>query len=274
MVVLVSFPASLRTVRSCWLLVCAFFVVLCTAEARSEDMRYAGAEFAPWILRGSDGEVHGICPDVLRAVMAAVGRDVSMRVVPKQRYQQDFAAGLLDGVICSSLGWEGAVAGSALFAEAIATARNVVLMLREDKRQVNTVADLKGMRVGVGAGYYYAEGLQALMQSGAVRREDGQSSVGNLQKLLAGRVDAVVLDHVEAGWVMLHQGIDPARVRVAYAFQEAAPVSIILSMHHADMLVPVNDALEKLRKAGSIDTVLRRYTVGLPLPQLPSGQVR
>ena len=93
----------------------------------------------------------------------------------------------------------------AVYSEPFMMATEMVLVPVGTKGMFRSASDFAGWRMGTIGGYVYPDGFDAAFVQGMVRREDAYTVTQNLQKLLAGRIDAMIVDDYEAAY-WIHKG--------------------------------------------------------------------
>ncbi len=81
--------------------------------------------------------------------------------------------------------------------------RDEVVSRQETRFEYNGPESLIGKTVGLSLGYYYF-GVDELVAKGKVTREDTDGELQNLQKLLRGRVDVIIISRSTLDYYMKH----------------------------------------------------------------------
>lgn len=216
-------------------------------------------EWAPRIMAGPDGAAEGICPMVLRQVAEDLGADVDFGFMPKARRQMAFRRGEINVVPCASPVWEGVLSDVAVYSEPFMMATEMVLVSAGTTGVFRSVRDFDGQRMGTIGGYVYHDGFDAAFERGTLRREDAYTVTQNLQKLLAGRIDAMIVDDYEASYWIHKGGWSEGDFRVAYVFADPAPISVMLHASLRDQLPRVNASLARMRSNGTLRALFAEY---------------
>lgn len=216
-------------------------------------------EWAPRIMAGPDGSAEGICPMVLRQVAEDLGLGVEFGFMPKPRRQMAFRRGEINVVPCVSPMWEELLSDVAVHSEPFMMSTEVVLMSAGAKGVFRSVRDFAGLRVGTIGGYVYHDGFDEAFETGLLRREDAYTLPQNLQKLRAGRIDAMIVDDYEAAYWMHEAGWSEGDVRVAYVFTDPAPITVMLHASLREFLPKVNASLARMRSNGTLRALFAEY---------------
>ena len=216
-------------------------------------------EWAPRIMSGPDGSPEGICPMVLRQVAQDLGLELEFGFMPKPRRQMAFRRGEINVVPCVSPVWEGVLADVAVHSEPFMMSTEMVVVPAGTKGVFHSVRDFAGMRLGTIGGYVYHDGFDEAFEKGMLRREDAYTVPQNLQKLRAGRIDAMIVDDYEAAYWMHKAGWSETDFRVAYVFAAPAPITVMLHASLRDFLPQVNASLARMRANGALRALFAEY---------------
>lgn len=216
-------------------------------------------EWAPRIMPGPDGSADGICPMVLRQVAEDMGLEVEFGFMPKPRRQMAFRRGEINVVPCVSPMWEGVLSDVAVHSEPFMMATEMVLVPAGTKGVFRTVRDFAGMRMGTIGGYVYHDGFDEAFETGMLRREDAYTVHQNLQKMRAGRIDAMIVDDYEAAYWMHKAGWAETDFRVAYVFADPAPITVMLHASLREFLPRINASLARMRTNGTLRALFAEY---------------
>ena len=171
-------------------------LLLCSANLFAGERIRIGAEddWSPYS-SAVKGEPVGFAVDLVRAAWSAAGIDVELVPLPYARCMKDVDRGLLAGcfdtlrdpILESKYRWH----AQPLFRARIGIYGRVEA---GNDRADLTLANLRGKRVGVTHGYDYGEAFDS---DATMLRDVAPSDLSSLRKLLAGRVDYVlVIDRV------------------------------------------------------------------------------
>jgi polar amino acid transport system substrate-binding protein len=195
--------------------------------------------------------VDGMQKDVGEALARAMGRQPRFMALPRKRVAPALRSGSAD-VLCGFVPeWlDGTFGWSQPFMPLV----EVVITNRAAARP-RTLADLGGQPVGTVFGYFYPELDRALGKGFA--RADGPSTLLNLRKLAAGRLDHVV---TMKSFVEYRQKLDDPRLvlhppLVVKTYQTRCAVSPVGNV----TLPEVERAVAQLLHDGTMATLAARY---------------
>jgi polar amino acid transport system substrate-binding protein len=180
--VLASLPASLMPRP----LLCALLLLL--ASPLAAELRLASVEYPPY--SSSQQPDGGSVVELARRAFATQGYQPQIELKPWARVRMELRKGKLQGALTL---WPREIEEEHLIASRPLFYSQLGLFVRKAEPQpFQTLADLRGRRIGSVRGYGYPERLR---ESG-LQFEEASSDIINLRKLKAGRFDLVLLERV------------------------------------------------------------------------------
>ena len=119
---------------------------------------------------------------------------------------------------------------------------------------IQTPADLKGKKVGVGLGTNYEEWLRQNVQGVDVRTYDDDPT--KYQDLRVGRIDAILVDRLAALDLVKKTNDTLAVTGEAFSRQESG---VALRKGNEDLLKAVNDAIAEMQKDGTLQALSEKW---------------
>ncbi len=177
----------------------------CTwSPAHSQSLRLATGELPPYASEALPDQ--GIALDVVRRAFALEGIPVDYTFKPWTRTLEEARSGLWDGT--AYWGRNPARDKGFLISDNVLT-EQWVLVFRQTafvNRPFDwkTLADLKGLRIGVVQSYTYTPEFWALQKSGALTTVAAPDDLASLRLLIAGRLDVVPMERNVACYLMQH----------------------------------------------------------------------
>lgn len=184
-------------------------VVLPGTAARAGDtIVSAGCEYdyPPFCIVRPDGQADGFSVELLRAVLAQMGREVTFRVGPWESLKSDLAARRLQ--VLPLVGRTPERDQLYDFTFPYLTMHGAIVV-RNDETGIRTLADLSGKRVAVMAGDNAEEFVRRIRLPAAITATADYPSA--LRELAAGRQDAVVMQKLLALQLMRQAGLSTLR---------------------------------------------------------------
>lgn len=152
-----------------------------------ETLKLVANFWGPYTENGLPGQ--GLASSIVIRLLARAGYDATIEILPWQRALSLVYTGRADGVVAI---WSTPERREKiLFSEPYMVNRMSLLHRKGMLANVKTIADLRGLAIGVGLGYDYS---QEFMQASHFRKDPAVNTLMSLKKLLAGRVDAILED--------------------------------------------------------------------------------
>jgi polar amino acid transport system substrate-binding protein len=164
----------------------------CAGAAVSAPLqRFASTEWPPYSSRNMPED--GLASAVVSAVVRREGGEASFDYFP---WKRTVAAGVDDPAYVGYMPtWRSAERDkSCYFSTPISNTSTVFATLRGDPLQLRSLDDLKGIRIGVVAGFANGDDFDAQVAHGTLLLDEGLSDDINIRKLLAGRIRVVVIE--------------------------------------------------------------------------------
>lgn len=200
----------------------------------------------------------GLFIDLVQAVAAEARQPIRISIQPPPRAVQSFSSGS-QAVLFPALDVLFPVGTPIVRSKEAIDCKEDFVFTRSGAPLLNSLADLKGKRVGITRGYPYA---REVSENSLYTVESASTDEANLQKLIAGRLDAFILDEKTGIRALQKDGLtqqvqyDPqhpvSRQEVYYAFQNNAEGKALAEQFSA--------ALEKLKSDGRYQKITRGIT--------------
>jgi polar amino acid transport system substrate-binding protein len=183
---------------------CAQAAALCLVFTMSslaiagEKMRFSVGDFPPYFDKGMPNQ--GAIAAVFKAAMSAEGVDVEYDFLPWAR-ALEYAK---NGTSAGSPGWTKTPERDVdfLFSEPFVNCVDGVFYLKEKPVEFSSVADFKGMRIGVINNLTYGKDFAEAQARNEFKTDLAPASENLLKMLLRGHVDAVILNRSVAAQEM------------------------------------------------------------------------
>ena len=211
-------------------------------------------EFRPFEYVDDSGEVAGIDIDIIKAVMAIVDPQAQV-VIESMAFDAllpSLATGQIDMVIAGMTASDERKQ-SVDFTDAYFVA-NQAILVKADNETIAGEADLAGKKIGVVMGYtgdlYVSDNVS---DASIDRYEKGVDAV---QDLVAGRLDAVVIDNAPADALVASAG---GGAKVAAIIETNEVYAIALPKGSDELCAKMNEALAQLTAEGAIDAIVTKF---------------
>lgn len=207
----------------------------------------------------------GLFIDLVEPVAAEAHQPIRISVMPPPRAVQSFASGS-QAMLFPALDVLFPVGMPIVRSKEAIDCKEDYVFTRRGTPLLSSLADLKGKRVGITRGYPYA---REVSESTQYTVETANTDYANLRKLIAGRLDAFILDEktgiraLEANGLTQQVQYDAKRPvfrqEVYYAFQNNAEGKALAERFSA--------ALERLKRDGRYQKITRSITFANGCPK-------
>ena len=242
------------------ILVCLF---LCsTAQAR--DLLIVGNNYSVPKIYAEAGQPQGMLVDILRYADAAMPEhNIVVHLYPWARAYWMAESGQA-GIV--GLSWTAERQQIFDYSEALFHDEVIVVVRRGEEFAFSTLDDLEGRRIGLGAGGSFGEEFEQARRRGVFRVDEDNGPVSRLKKLLAGRIDAALINPGRAG---LQRAIaqDPELIRYASELiplpqplkRDANYLGFHKSLAMEEFLADFDAVIRRGYENGDIPRLLERY---------------
>lgn len=215
----------------------------------------------PWVLGPEGGEATGgIGVDIARELFKRIGLDSEIRIYPYERCLRQMQSGERDVLLMAKKTPEREK--FMLFSDVavIDPQRFYYSVAHMDDFQWEDWQDLKPFTVGGVQGFNYGDFTTAAEKLG-VTVELVASDAQNIRKLLAGRINLVILNESTANYYMNQNPEFRGKIRAATKNVSAAEFHIALSRNGkaGAYLDAINQALSSMQADGSINRIFSAY---------------
>lgn len=245
----------MKIFASCLVLLSA---LLLGASARAELVNvYTSANFAPLML--ADGR--GVYPDLIAWLNQQKLGNLTFKLsyLPRKRLQVKLEDGTLDGLVIGMMPeWLNDRAQKKyLWTVPFATDRFVLVSLSARQLNPDLAASLSGRTVGVTMGYVYP-GLDNWFSRARLKRSGGVSDEKNIEKLLLGRVDSVIVAESMARYFIRTQNLG-AKLRVHPMPGPGTERRFLVQHKHAGVYAQIAPAIKRLKSDPDWQRASRAY---------------
>lgn len=134
------------------------------------------------------------------------------------------------------------------------------------------IEDLKGLKIGATAGYYYGEAFTHAEKAGEITVVRASSDETNLKNLLIGRLDAFPLDEHVAEFLFANDMPAEDATRIGYnaVAVHSRPQHLLISRKAANgeaLIRLFNQGLATIRSNGAYERIVRDATFSTPKPK-------
>lgn len=243
------------------LIVTVFITCGLSYLAVAQTVQTGVGEWAPYIIYDRDN-VKGLVVDILKDVSKRTGYSFVYHKLPTKRSQAHFKEGWIALDPASNPAWRKEY--EAISCYSVPYYRVITVILGKKGRITHATGpeDFRGMVIGGQLGYSgYGDGFDKAFADGTIRREDVVSGAeGNIQKLAADRVDAILIDRLVAWYTIQSLGLNPDDFEEVYQFKTEEYLFMRFHTSREALLPKVNTALEAMKAEGTIGKISEHYT--------------
>lgn len=237
------------------------FALLLARSAPAQDTKvitvYTSAGFAPLML--ADGR--GLYPDLIAYLNQRKPGALTFRLqyMPRKRLQVKLEDGSIDGlVIGMTPEWFDDVEQKKyLWSAPFATDRYALVSLAAKPVSPGAPASMVGASVGVTLGYSYP-GIDTWLSASGMLRSEGPSDEKNLEKLLLGRVDCVIVAESMARYFMRAHGM-ASRLHLAPLASPPTERRMVAPRSQADAFGKIAPVLKQLKNDPAWQRIAATY---------------
>lgn len=250
---------------SFWLIVIVCGVSLGIPSVRAAE-KHVEISCSPWQPYCGEELSHGgIFSEIVTAAYARKGYTVRYTDMPWARVLETVKDGDLDAAACAYYTEERNE--TYFFSDPVMQGGALVLYKKKgtDITAWKTMEDLRGYRIGVLRGSAYTSEFD---QADFLEKEAASSELFNLKKLLAGRLDLVLMDPAVANYFIRQYLTDQEEFdtdefdTVSPPLNEGQSVYLMFSRAIPDIQIKIqalNEGLKEIREDGTYNDILQKY---------------
>lgn len=190
----------------------------------------------------------GILKDLAEALFKEMNIEPVLVLLPKKRVAPDLISGDLSIVCYANEAWFPNLADQLQWSDPITTNSNLVISL--SKNRPKKIEDLYGKQIGTLVNYFYSK-LNPYFEKNKIIRDNGPNNDSNLQKLIHGRIDFMVLSNLEFDY---YKKIYP-QIVATNLLQESVKVKCAVSKKSDIDMKALNKAIETLHNNGTFEKI-------------------
>lgn len=210
---------------------------------------------------GENLPAQGLASELVSRVLARAGYESRITIMPWPRALALAYQGGADGVVAI---WSTQGRRDKLrFSEAYYSNRMVLLHLKGAAVATGSMAELKGLRIGIGRGYEYSD---SFMSQAGLQLEPTDSVLQNLRKLAAKRVD-LVLEDEQIAYYNLQRSTptlpELGTIEIGDKALFTLPLYFGVSRKRpdaAELIARFNASLAAMRADGSYERIVRKHS--------------
>ena len=195
----------------------------------------------------------GLLKDLGEALFKEMNLKPKIVLLPKKRVAPSLVSGSAHLICHLNEIWQSKIAKDVSWSHDIYQSTNVIVYI--GNKPLHHIKDLYGLRVGGVLNFVYRD-LEPHFQAKRITREDGPNNESNLQKLLNGRISAIIMSNLEYNYYKkIYANLDSADIEMDSIMTKCA-----LSKKSKNVkLAELNKAIDAIRKNGTLNKILKMY---------------
>lgn len=239
------------------ILLLAVVLVSLQGVSAAQTLVIGTSDWKPWQIV-EDGRLAGITLEILQELSRKTGYKMDVKILPQRRLMREFELQQIDMEPAVSPSWREEQHDISVYTIPYYETSDVILVGKESGIAGTAAKDFKGRSLGCGLGYYYPEGFQAAFESGMIIRDDNPVSEFNIMKLAQERLDGIIVDRIQAGYMAKVLNLNAEDFKIAYVFRPSK-LSLRLHKNKQDLLPILDKALESMKADGTIERIVTKY---------------
>ncbi|MEF7614936.1 transporter substrate-binding domain-containing protein [Aquincola sp. MAHUQ-54] len=230
------------------------------AQAGAETIVVYGSDQFPPVSYLAEGKAEGVFPAILARLEKETGDRYDIKLMPWARAYWMAEQG--KGAV-ANISWNSEREKFLDFSVPIYPAEVVLVVKKGQEFPFTKLSDLHGKRIGAGLGSSYRDEVDQAIASGLIKVDRDPNQLSRLNKLLAGRVDAIFVGTGRPGVKAMVESAPQPQALEEQLVVLPRPVTvdplylaIPKSMNKKDALARLNAAYLKLRNSGQLDDLL------------------
>ena len=246
-----------RICKSLVLLTAVFSSVPMLARGQSAGpLRIAFADTNSPLMYRENGQVKGLYPRIVSAIFEHLNVPIEMRALPWTRALDDAYADR-NGLAGVYFGKERAAKLD--YSDAMYTEKMLVYVRKGENIPFHSMADLKGKKLALVAGYIYGEEFEQAKAKNLFSLEINLSDDLNFEKLVKGRVDAVIASEIAYMDSARKNDLSNKVVALERPVAKLDTHICFAKGKHKDLIQKVDKTLATMKSDGSLDQIIKTW---------------
>ncbi|ATL98126.1 transporter substrate-binding domain-containing protein [Aeromonas sp. MR19] len=191
--------------RKGWILICLWWGLAAQA-AEQPTLTLLTELWPPYVMRLDDGSLGGADLELARTVLTRMGYRTTVKVLPWKRVLQEARLQQGDGIV-DAFFEERRLEWLHYPDEPLSQSGEVIFFPLDKPVDYQSLASLKGLRVGTQTDYAYGEAFLTAAGFTRVPMTGESNMIKQLHLMMAGRLDAVVMNQMVGRYLVRGQGL-------------------------------------------------------------------
>ncbi|MNL34678.1 Bacterial extracellular solute-binding protein, family 3 [compost metagenome] len=196
--------------------------------------------------------VGGILKELGAALFTELNIEPDTILVPKVRVAPSLIAGKISILCHLNEVWQQGIKDEVYWTIDLYESVNYIVFTKS--KPIKKMSDIYGQRLGTVLNFIY-QNFEEEFERKKVLREDGPNNESNIRKLLKGRIDYILMSNLE--YAYYHKTY--SELQFVNLGLDAVMTKCALSKNTRLNLEDVNKALEKIKRSGKLDGILKKY---------------
>lgn len=230
-----------------------------SVPASATQTLVAASDFWPPFI-DSNNPTDGLSMEIVRAAYKTQGYDIKIVYLPWARAEQGADSGVYD--LLPDVWYTEARAKTLLYSTAYLTNTVKFIKVKGDPFEYNGLESLKGKVIGTIREYNYGD---AFLNDSSFVREEVDSFIANIKKLLHKRIDLTLEDELVCKVAILQN--DPTMLdkiefsKNPLSFNPLHIASGLKNPRHKEIIAAFNKGLDAIKVNGIYDAILKKYGI-------------
>ncbi|MBU0651038.1 transporter substrate-binding domain-containing protein [bacterium] len=231
----------------------AVFVLFFSRNIYAEKIVLGYVDFPPYEFEDK-GKPSGVLVDIVQTVFQKAGVQLELKFLPFEQAYKQAKNGKINGLF-NFYKTEDRLKS---FDYSEPTIKNpLIFFVRKDSEMYfNKLEDLKGLKIGVMPGYAYGKDFD---ESSLFVREEADSHLANIKKLVLGQIDAYVCDKLVGLNVALKNNLMSELKILSSPLKVMDGYIGFTKDKHQEVINKINEALKEMNKNGDIEKMINKY---------------
>lgn len=207
--------------------------------------------------------IKGLAVDVVSEAFKRQGYTVELQMLPWTRALQMVQDGDADGIFCAFYSEERGEYLQYLDEPLAYEAQFVYTPKGSPVKFDGTIESLKPYRIGMIQDYFFGAEFENAKKSGELKVEEVTDLPTDIQKLLEGRIDAMVDHHLSTLYYLKKMGVQDKVIEQPTPLREPEGLYLCFSKKRnvdPELIRKIDEELVKMKGDGSYKEIINRYT--------------
>lgn len=209
-------------------------------------------------VNGQTNEVDGIMVDIAKEVSKRAGINIKFEAMSFASLIPSLEKGRID-LIAAGASYNEERAKVVQFSDFVYGFHEALVVPSGNKQNLHSLEDLKGKRVGVGAGTIYERLLKDTGVSMEIKVYEKTDQI--LLDLSQGRIDAMINDAPVVDYLIKQNSQYKVEIVNEYEPQISLKMGIIMSLKNTELQSKLNKAIQEMKDDGTLEEIHKKWGI-------------